>query len=623
MNKIYTLFAVCLLGFSAKKNYAQSFTPLYAGEYYSDEMDVIDTTGLTITIVESITVTSDFGSVDGIFGLSRHPISDEMYVCYESGSATARRIGTMDTETGEISDIANCGNIIDIAFGPDGSLYGSTGGYSPDYSLVQIDIVTGANTFILDYTPSSYGGGMAYNPFSEELYYQNNNGSATVDLDTYIETPGSPTGSPGETQAMVILSPDLGWIASYGLLYTFNPITEIYTSSISIADYHSFAFGQPSCTAIDITASDLEVCEGDEVTLTGTGVGAISWDMGVVNGVPFIPGDVGVYTYNASSDDGSDCPVSIDIEVLGLPTIVAGAGDLNYCDGEAVVLSASGDADAYIWNDGEELDLTPPVGSHTYTLSGSYVGTGCDATVTETVTITMHALPVITASADANPICIGNEVTLTGTGGETYTWDDIEVENGVAFSPNVIGTTTYNVTGTDENACSNTASIDLEVVDDIEITLTTSDELTGSDGEVNITVSGGAPTYSYDWDNDGTGDFDDSESLSGLTAGTYTVVVKGEAGCENTATGIVNSQLGIQELNGNIISLYPNPTTEMVTIDLKGSFTYELVTLSGDILINGTGTDKSFVSLKDYATGIYFVNIKSETNTTSIKVIKQ
>ncbi|MBL4661967.1 MAG: T9SS type A sorting domain-containing protein [Alcanivoracaceae bacterium] len=56
------------------------------------------------------------------------------------------------------------------------------------------------------------------------------------------------------------------------------------------------------------------------------------------------------------------------------------------------------------------------------------------------------------------------------------------------------------------------------------------------DGQININVTGGTPDYMFDWDADGTGDFDDFEDIAALGEGTYEVVVVDENGCQATAT---------------------------------------------------------------------------------------
>ncbi len=157
----------------------------------------------------------------------------------------------------------------------------------------------------------------------------------------------------------------------------------------------------------------------------------------------------------------------------------------------------------------------------------------------------------------------------------------------------------------------------------IVIDHTANDELLGDDGSIDLTVTGGIPDYTFDWDMDGTGDFDDDEDLTGLVAGTYTVIVRGGAGCESTGTYTVNSQLGISEFGTSNINVYPNPTVNNVNIELAGMFQYELVAINGDILLRGTATDKETLSLIDYANGVYFISVKSESNSATLKVVKK
>ena len=81
---------------------------------------------------------------------------------------------------------------------------------------------------------------------------------------------------------------------------------------------------------------------------------------------------------------------------------------------------------------------------------------------------------------------------------------------------------------------------------------------------------------------------------------------------------------GIYETSINLeLSVYPNPTTDFVNIQLQGNFNYQLVAINGDILVAGNATDNEVISLKEFADGVYFVNVKNETATTTIKVVKK
>ncbi|MEY3049407.1 MAG: hypothetical protein RL365_1445 [Bacteroidota bacterium] len=78
---------------------------------------------------------------------------------------------------------------------------------------------------------------------------------------------------------------------------------------------------------------------------------------------------------------------------------------------------------------------------------------------TDVFTLTVNALPTVTASPNQT-VCSGTNVTLTGGGASSYTWNN-GITNGVAFVANA--TTTYTVTGTDTNGCFNTAQTTVTV----------------------------------------------------------------------------------------------------------------------------------------------------------------
>ena len=185
------------------------------------------------------------------------------------------------------------------------------------------------------------------------------------------------------------------------------------------------------------------------------------------------------------------------------------------------------------------------------------------------------------------------------------------------------GITTYFVTGTSTNGCVATTSVDLEVADAIVVTGVAFDEIDGSDGGVDVTITGGVPAYTVDWDNDGTGDFDDPASIAGLAGGTYTIIVQGSMGCADTVAFSVNSQLTIDAFEMSAINIYPNPTVNNVNIELAGSFTYELISTNGQVVLRGNGLNKKTIDLETLASGVYYFNIKSEIENATVRVVKK
>ena len=167
------------------------------------------------------------------------------------------------------------------------------------------------------------------------------------------------------------------------------------------------------CNPLTVTVSDDTVCVGDEVTLTASGAGTITWDGGVTNGVAFTP-PTGSTTYTATSDDGTDCGYEQIIFVGDLPSVDAGT-DIDACEGEMVTLNGSGATD-YTWDGGvtDGVAFTPPGGTTTYTVTGTVDSTGCENT----------------DMVDVNVTVIDLTVTMTGTAlvcdetGDSYQWID-------------------------------------------------------------------------------------------------------------------------------------------------------------------------------------------------------
>ncbi len=100
----------------------------------------------------------------------------------------------------------------------------------------------------------------------------------------------------------------------------------------------------------------------------------------------------------------------------------------------------------------------------------------------------------------------------------------------------------YSVTVTDALACTATGSFDINQPNSLNISGAVTDVsiIGGTDGEIDLSVTGGTFPYSFDWDNDGVGDNDDSEDLTNLAEGDYTVIVTDAAGCTATASFMVN-----------------------------------------------------------------------------------
>ncbi len=102
----------------------------------------------------------------------------------------------------------------------------------------------------------------------------------------------------------------------------------------------------------------------------------------------------------------------------------------------------------------------------------------------------------------------------------------------------------------------------------------------------------------------------------------YTVVVNGATGCSAEVSIVVGTQASVGEFEGLNFNVYPNPTNDLITIQLDGSFSYVLTDISGKIISIGTSHNQEKLSLLELESGLYLLKIKNENNYETIQVVK-
>lgn len=219
----------------------------------------------------------------------------------------------------------------------------------------------------------------------------------------------------------------------------------------------------------------------------------------------------------------------------------------------------------------------------------------------------------LTFTPPADTLCQFTPITLDATSpnGGNITWD-MGVTNGVEFTPVDTGWVTYSATSDDPSDCGVTYNVYFVPAPDFSLTST--DELFFNDGTASITLNGGIFPFTYDWDNDGTGDFDDPQNLTGLAAGTYTVTVMQGNGCSATDSITVGSQVGVAEMMDNMLTVYPNPTSgNYLNIAYEGLISEVVVQdmLGRTIQLPMDLTGKT-VNVSSLIAGTYFIKVSTE-----------
>jgi hypothetical protein len=240
------------------------------------------------------------------------------------------------------------------------------------------------------------------------------------------------------------------------------------------------------------------------------------------------------------------------------------------CAGGSPVNVAASGANSYAWlpvaglsNPAIPNPDANPASTTTYTVTGTSVD-GC--TGSNTVTVTVNPLPTVGASASPDPLCAGGTVTLTASGADTYIWQPM-FTSGNPITDNPAATTTYTVTGTDANGCTNTAMVTVTVVSTPTVTAT-ADFTTICGGDPVQLTGGGATTYLWN-----PGAISGSPvTVNPASTTTYTVVGTDGNGC--TGTDMVTITVN----PAPAVSATANPTTicagDVVFLDGFGATTY-------------------------------------------------
>jgi hypothetical protein len=195
------------------------------------------------------------------------------------------------------------------------------------------------------------------------------------------------------------------------------------------------------------------------------------------------------------------------IATVNTTPTVSGTTPLARCDAGTVTLGASPSAGAINWysasTGGSSLltgtSYTTPSINTTTTYYVDATNNGCTTVARTAVIATINPLPSVTFVASKTKVCLGESLTLTGSGAVTYAWNN-GVSNGVSFTPTT--TQTYNLSGTDANGCINTGVITIPVNPlpiITPISAAANSLMVGANMILNGTATNGSPNYNYTW----------------------------------------------------------------------------------------------------------------------------
>lgn len=172
----------------------------------------------------------------------------------------------------------------------------------------------------------------------------------------------------------------------------------------------------------------------------------------------------------------------------------------------------------------------------------------------------------------------------------------------------------YQVMINDSYGCTRSEMVTLSEPSAINLSSTTTDLL------IDLTVSGGVPPYQFDWDNDGTGDYDDSEDITVSEGGVYTVQVLDANNCTSTLQVTVEQTTSTTSsfCEGHHLSLRPNPNSGIFALDLGpcvGSARLVVYDSYGRLVFQAANSaNKENLNLSHLPQGAYFLRINTANN---------
>ncbi|NQY09603.1 MAG: gliding motility-associated C-terminal domain-containing protein [Flavobacteriales bacterium] len=279
-----------------------------------------------------------------------------------------------------------------------------------------------------------------------------------------------------------------------------------------------------------------------------------------------------------------------------------------YTDGSVAVVASGGTSGyIYLWDDANASTgaNVGDIGAGTYNVIVTDAN-GCIETCLHVLTDPAELTVTLIDNKPSDCGVANGELTANaagGTGAYSYEWDP--TDNDDVVSPNNLSNGTNTVTVTDDNGCTASAEDDLIDPNSPVVTVTVIKNVScfgGSDGEVEVEITGGAEPYDYEWTvasgttpgslaNAGT------LTLTGIAAEMVSVTVTDfvQCGSGNNDT-VTEPELLVSNATDGSILCYEDETAKLYTTTTGGTSPYTYLwdnaaaATAGTVFNQGGGT---------------------------------
>lgn len=295
------------------------------------------------------------------------------------------------------------------------------------------------------------------------------------------------------------------------------------------------------------TITDPSSCGASDGSITTVVSGGTSFTYnwyGGANGPDTVGIPAGPYVLTVTNQNGCSTTETYALNDPGAqPTsIVTNDADSIICQGENITFVASG-SNTYTWFvNGPQVATGATYSTTSLTASPSVVvatgldGNGCTST-SNSIPITVLPGPNVNIISTDTALCLGDLVTFTGIGANTYEFFWNNTSQGPSSSTSSFVTNTLAdgdevyVIGTDLNGCpinSDTITVTVTPPPHVSLVNLQNPQSCGAnDGFITVTGAGGTPPYAnYVWSEGTVG-----SAIAGINSGIYIVTVTDNVGC--------------------------------------------------------------------------------------------
>jgi len=326
--------------------------------------------------------------------------------------------------------------------------------------------------------------------------------------------------------------------------------------------------------------------------------------------------------------------VSSTLSIWGIPgcttplsSALSVTSNTLFCQGDSTLLSVPVQSGvSYQWKNSAGNIAGATNNTYYAKTAGNYMvaitgGTNC-STSSLSQSIAVTPAPALTVTATSSAVCMGQPVTITASGADTYTFTG-GISNGVAFTPTA--SATYSISGTNTvTACKAKATKAITVNALPSITGVTTSSTVCSGQTTTLSAMGTLGT-TYTWtpgNLNGT-----SVSVTPSVTTTYTITGRNSNGCSNmsTVTQSVSLCTGLEELAQNevFLNVFPNPNNGNYVIQSDKALNLSIIDQLGREMrtLSLDASNRFTADISGMASGIYYLVNREGQQTTPLKIV--